>query len=107
VRAQQAALELWGIEVHRLGGIRAARMLDILERNVGTWRKGLLQDWTLLDIADGSERAIVIVRELKEKRRKERREEGLAALRSAAPEGGEGDEAGLAPTDATGPGGAG
>ena len=75
MRAQQAALELWGVEVHRLGGIRAARMLDILERNVATWRKGLPQEWTLLDIADGSERAIVIVQELKEKRRKERREE--------------------------------
>jgi hypothetical protein len=75
VRAQYAALVLWGVEVHRRGGIKAARMLDILERNVATWRKGLPQEWTLLDIADGSERACAIVRELKEMRRREGREE--------------------------------
>ncbi len=75
MRAQQAAMVLWGVEVHRLGGIKAARMLDILERNVATWRKGLPQEWTLLDIADGSERACAIVRELKEMRRREGREE--------------------------------
>jgi hypothetical protein len=65
VKAHTAALELWGVEMHRLGGMRAARLIDILERNKARLLKGEAQEWALLDLCDGAEQAQVVLRELK------------------------------------------
>ena len=65
MKAQQAAVELWGVEMHRLGGMRAARLIDILERNKMRFLKAEQQEWALLDLCDGAEQAQVVLRELK------------------------------------------
>ena len=72
MKAQQAAVELWGVEMHRMGGMRAARLIDILERNKMRFLKAEQQEWALLDLCDGAEQAQVVLRELKAVRREGR-----------------------------------
>lgn len=99
MRVDEIALGVWGVEVHELGGIRAARLIDILERNVANWRRNVKPAWALLDIADSSEKACALVKELKERRRLQ-----TADHRPQTEEPAAGAAAGTGPGDSVGMG---